>query len=156
MATFGVTITTNTTPAISVDMSGNTTYAQFKQSLGQYVYNVIIAYLYSNNLAQIQNVFLYNKYDSDGNQSFRNIISAISPYQDQSSIYLDLENQDVVIDGRDTIDFTMLPNTTLQIKLYVERISNGDEFDDRGINEFIEISDLIIDYNFFDDYKDML
>jgi hypothetical protein len=156
MPSFGVTITTNTTPAIIVDMSGNTTYAQFKQSLGQYVYDVITAYLYSSNLPQIQNVFLYNKYDSDGNQYFRNIISAISPYQSANSIYLDTENQNVVIDGRDTIDFTMLPNTTLQIKLYVERISNGDEFDDRGINEFIEISDLIIDYNFFDDYKDML
>jgi len=156
MASFGVTITTSTTPAISVTMSGNTTYAQFKQSLGQYVYNVLTAYLYSNNLTQIQNVFLYNKYDSDGNQSFRNIISAISPYQSANSIYLDTQNQNVVIDGRDTIDFTMLPNTTLQIKLYVNRISNGDEFDDKGINGFIELSDLIVDYNFFDDYKDML
>ena len=156
MASFGVTITTNTTPAISVTMSGNTTYAQFKQSLGQYVYDVITAYLYSNNLPQIQNVFLYNKYDSDGNQYYRNIISAISPYQYANSIYLNTENQNLIIDGRDTIDFSMLPNTTLQIKLYVNRISNGDEFDDRGINEFIEISDLIIDYNFFDDYKDML
>ena len=156
MASFGVTITTNITPAISVTMSGNTTYAQFKQSLGQYVYDVLTAYLYSNNLPQIQNVFLYNKYDSDGNQNFRNIISAISPYQYANSIYLDTKNQDVIIDGRDTIDFNMLPNTTLQFKLYVDRISNGDEFDEEGINGFIELSDLIVDYDFFDDYKDMI
>jgi hypothetical protein len=156
MASFGVTITTNITPAIQVTLSGNTTYAQFKQSLGQYVYDVLTAYLYSNNLDQIQNVFLYNKYDSDGNQNFRNIISAISPYQYANSIYLDTKNQDVIIDGRDTIDFTMLPNTTLQFKLYVDRISNGDEFDEEGINGFIELSNLIVDYDFFDDYKDMI
>jgi hypothetical protein len=156
MATFSVNIQTNTTPAISVGMSGNTSYTQFKQSLGQYVYKVERIYLYSSNISQIQNVFLYMKYDSNGNQNFQNIISAISPYQDQSSIYLDLDDKNLIIDGRDAVTFKMLPNTSLQIKLYVYRISIGDTLDDMGINQFTEISDLIVDYDFFDDYKDML
>ena len=137
-------------------MSGNTTYTQFKNSLGQYVYKVLRTYLYSTNPSQIQNVFLYMKYDSNGNQNFQNIISAISPYQLESSIYLELQDKNLIIDGRDSVKFKMLPNTSLQIKLYVKRISSGDELDDMGVNQFIEISDLIIDYDFFDDYKDML
>lgn len=96
------------------------------------------------------------KYDSNGNQNFQNIISAISPYQLESSIYLELQDKNLIIDGRDSVKFKMLPNTSLQIKLYVKRISSGDELDDMGVNQFIEISDLIIDYDFFDDYKDML
>ena len=137
-------------------MSGNTTYTQFKQSLGQYVYKVQRTYLFSSNLSQIQNVFQYMKYDSNGNQNFQSIISAISPYQDQSSIYLELQDKNLIIDGRDSIKFKMLPNTDLQIKLYVYRISSGDGLDEMGVNAFIELSDLIVDYDFFDDYKDML
>ena len=156
MSIYSVNIQTNTTPAITTDMSGNTTYTQFKNSLGQYVYKVLRTYLYSTNPSQIQNVFLYMKYDSNGNQNFQNIISAISPYQLESSIYLELQDKNLIIDGRDSVKFKMLPNTSLQIKLYVKRISSGDELDDMGVNQFIEISDLIIDYDFFDDYKDML
>ena len=156
MAVFSVNIQSNTTPAISVTMSGNTTYTQFKQSLGQYVYKVQRTYLYSSNLSQIQNVFQYMKYDSNGNQNFQSIISAISPYQNQSSIYLELQDKNLIIDGRDSVKFKMLPNTALQVKFYVYRISSGDGLDEMGVNAFIELSDLIVDYDFFDDYKDML
>ena len=118
MATFGVTITTNTTPAISTTLLGSTTYTQFKQSLGQYVYYVLRTYLYSSNATQIQNVFTYTKYDSNGNQNLQSIISAISPYQLESSIYLELQDKNLIIDGRDSVKFKMLPNFLLIFQIF--------------------------------------
>jgi hypothetical protein len=154
--TFSVNIQTNTTPAISITMSGNSTYSQFKQSLGSIVYYINRVYLYSANLQQIQGVFSYSKYDSDGNQNLQSIISAISPYQDQSSIYLELEDKNLVIDGRDYVRFNMQPNTSLSLKAYCFKISVSQEYDEEGNNEFLKLQDLMQDYDFFDDYKDLL
>ena len=89
MATFTVSVTTNTTPAISVTVTGNTTYAQFKNSLGQFVYNIYVVYLLSTILNQIKGLFNYSKYDSSGNQNLQSILSVVSPYQFQPSIFID-------------------------------------------------------------------
>ncbi len=156
MATFSVNIQTNTTPAITVTMSGNTTYSQFKQSLGSIAYYINRLYLYSSNLNQIQGVFSYSKYDSDGNQRIESIISAISPFQNQSSIILELQDKNLVIDGRDYVKFNMLPNTSLTMKVYCDKISVAQQYDEEGNNEFIRLGDLMQDYDFFDDYKDLL
>ena len=155
MATFGVTITTNTTPAIVTDLSGNTTYTQFKNSLGNYVYQVEEVYLYSTNLRQIQGGFKYLKYDSNGRQNVQTILSVISPYQSFTSIYVETSDKNLIIDGRDNVRFNMLPNASLQIKLYCYRISNAEAYDMSGNNEFLK-HDFMVDYNFFDDYKDLL
>lgn len=156
MSTFTVNIQTNTTPAISTTMSGTVTYSQFKQSLGSIVYYINRVYLFSSNLPQIQGVFSYSKYDADGNQRIQSVISAISPYQNQNSIYLELEDKGLIIDGRDYVRFNMLPNTSLTIKVFVDKISVAQEYDEQGNNEFIKLEDLMQDYDFFDDYKDML
>lgn len=156
MATFSPTITTNTTPAIINVLTGNTTYTQFKNSLGQYVYEVNKVYLNTDTLVQIQGSFLYSKYDSDGKQNLQSILSTIDPYQSQNSIYIETKDKNLVIDGRDFVRFKMQPNTNLQIKLYSERISNADTLDANGINNFKAYENASAKYNFFDQYKDIL
>lgn len=155
MATFGVTITSNTTPAIVVTLSGNTNYKEFKNSLGNYVYYVNRVYVYSQLLRQIQGGFNYSKYDSDGTQNLQTVLSTITPYQYQNSNYLELRDRNVVLDGRDYVRFKMYPNTSLQIKLYANRISNGDTFDRIGMNNFLMWQE-VAQQDFFDDYKDLL
>ncbi len=156
MASFNVTITTNTTPAIVIQLSGTTTYAQLKNSLGQYVRLITKIYLYSTALRQIQTTLNYSKYDSSGNQNLQSIISAIDPYQGSSSIYLNLKDKNIIIDGRDTIRFNMLPNTTLQGVFYNYCISSGETYDMRGLNTFLIVQDELSDPDFFDDYIDLL
>lgn len=156
MATFSPTITTNTTPAIINTLTGNTTYTQFKNSLGQYVYLVDKVYLNTDTLAQIQGNFLYSKYDSGGNQNLQSVLSSIDPYQSQNSIYIETKDKNLVIDGRDYVRFKMQPNTNLQIKLYCERISNADTLDLNGMNNFKAFENASDKYNFFDQYKDIL
>ena len=156
MATFSPTITNNTTPAISNKMTGNTTYAQFKNSLGQYCYLVDQAYLFTDTLIQIQGNFTYSKYDSSGSQNLQSIISAIDPFQSQNSIYLDTSEKNLVIDGRDYVRFKMQPNATLQVKLYCKRVSNADTLDLNGMNNFKALEFDTDKYNFFDQYQDIL
>jgi len=156
MASFGVTITANTTPAISITVQGNTTYTQFKNSLGQFVYNVFFVYLFSSILNQIKGLFNYSKYDSSGNQNLQSIISAISPYQFQPSIYIDTTEKNLVIDGRDFVRFNMLPNSNLLIRLYCDRRATTDILDTKGINNFVALERNMNDTNYFDQYVDIL
>jgi len=153
---FSVTVISNTTPAIVVGLSGNTTYAQFKNSLGDYVYNVEQTYLFSTIKQQIQLVFKYSKYDSDGNQNLQSILSVISPYQFQNSIYIDTSEKNFIIDGRDYVRFNMLPNSNLQLKIYCDRESVGDTLDLVGMNNFKELENASGDFDFFDQYVDIL
>jgi len=156
MATFTPTITTNTTPAIVNTMTGNTTYTQFKNSLGQYDYLIDQIYFNTTNLVQIQGSFLYSRYDSDGRQNLQSVLSTISPYQTQNSIYINTEDKNLILDGRDYVKFKMQPNTTLQIKLYCDRISNADTLDLIGMNNFKALEDATDKYDFFDQYVDIL
>lgn len=156
MPTFTPTITNNTTPAISNTLSGSTTYTQFKNSLGQYVYYVDEVYLNTNTLVQIQGNFRYSKYDSSGNQNLQSVLSTIDPYQTQNSIYIKTEDKNLVIDGRDYVRFNMQPNANLSIKLYCERISNADTLDEVDMNNFKALENQFDKYDFFDQYKDIL
>jgi hypothetical protein len=156
MASFGVTITSNTTPAIGITISGNTTYTQLKNSLGQFVYNVFTVYLFSSLLNQIKGLFNYSKYDSSGNQNLQSILSVISPYQYQSSIYVDTSEKNLIIDGRDYVRFNMLPNSNLQVKLYCDRVANTDYLDAKGINNFVAVESNMNDTDYFDQYVDIL
>lgn len=155
MPTIFATVSTLVPPAIAITMSGSTSYTQFKQSLGNYVYYVDKVYLYSNNAQQIQGAFFYLKYDSNGNTDSQSVISAISPYQFENAIFLFVSEKGLVLDGRDYVKFNMQPNTTLSIKLYVKIVSVGDDLDDMGINAFYEL-DKTEDTKFFDDYNEYL
>lgn len=154
MASFSVTITSNIAPAISITLSGNTTYSQLKNSLGNFVYNVNQIYAYSTNIRQISNLFRYSKYDSSGNQTLQSVITAISPYQYQPSIYVDTSNKNLIIDGRDYVRFSMLPNCSLTFKLYADRVSNQDSLNETDINNFKQLEIQGVGINFFKEYID--
>ena len=156
MASFGVTVTTNTTPAISITISGTTTYTQLKNSLGQFVYNIFFVYLFSSILNQIKGIFNYSKYDSSGNQNLQSILSVISPYQYQPSIYIDTSKKNLILDGKDYVRFNMLPNSNLAIKLYCDRFATTDILDSQTINNFVEVQRNMNDTNYFDEYVDIL
>ncbi len=156
MASFSVTITTNTAPAIVVALSGSTTYAMFKNSLGSYVYKVFKTYTYSQNLQQIQGNYRYLKYDSSGNSNLQTVLSTLDPYQTASSLFIDVFEKNLILDGRDYVRFNMLPNTQLQIKLYCIRISTQDDLDKYDRNNFrqVEFEQDIVGY--FEQYRDFL
>lgn len=153
MPSFTVTINTNVPPAVSVTMTGNITYGQFKNSLGQFVYKVNKLYIFSPNQSQISQIYNYSKYDSDGNQNLQSVIPAVDPFQNQSSLFIELGERNIVIDGRDYVDTVLLPNSTLQMKFYVDKISSSDKLDKDSLSNFDKLENAEGDYGFFENYK---
>jgi hypothetical protein len=144
------------TPFISVTMSGNLTYQQFKESLGSYVYEVEKIYIQSANQTQIKGNFEFSKYDSDGRQNAQSILSVIDPFQFQNALYIKTQNKGVVLDGRDSVQFNMQPNTTLQIKLYAKRITSGDNLNQLTPSNFQQLEEAEGYLGYFEEYKDSI
>jgi len=152
-----VNVATNVTPAVIVVPSGNdTTYQQFKQSLGNYIYNVSEFYVTSDNPSQIRGSFLYSNYDSNGNQNLQNIQNNLDPYQSQDALYVDTKDKSFIFDGRDFVRFNLLPNTTVQISLYTSRVSNQFQLNASGESNFEELSNKGTRFDFLDKYKDVV
>jgi hypothetical protein len=134
-------------------MTGNVTYGQFKNSLGQFVYEVNKLYIFSPNQSQISQIYNYSKYDSDGNQNLQSVIPAVDPFQNQSSLFIELGERNIVIDGRDYVDTVLLPNSSLQMKLYVDKISSSDKLNKDSLSNFDKLENAEGDYGFFENYK---
>lgn len=153
MPSFTVTINTNVPPAVSVNMSGTVTYGQFKNSLGQFVYEVNELYLFTPTQGQISQLYKYSKYDTNGNQNLQSVVPAISPYQFETSLFLNLKDRNIVIDGRDYVDTILLPNSSLQMKLYVDKKSSSDILNGINPSNFDKLESAEGDYGFFENYK---
>jgi len=127
---FTANIVNNANPAVTVsvaDASGGVTYAQIKNSLGQQVYDVSQLYIYSTNLTQLIGVIKYQRYDVTGNQKIFSIATTVDPYQFGLAIALDLDKtpDQVILNGNSSLSATILPNTSLVVKLICKRVTNS-------------------------------
>ena len=96
MPVFPVQIINNTIPSLSVEVADSgvppVTYQQVKQSLGSQVYKINELYLYSQNINQLLGIIQYQRFDSDGNQTYSSIATTIDPYSGNAiAITIDLK-----------------------------------------------------------------
>jgi hypothetical protein len=160
MHTFPVQIINNTIPALSVEVADSgvpaVTYQQVKQSLGTQVYKINELYIYSENINQLLGVIQYQRFDSDGNQTYSSIATTIDPYSGNAvAITIDLKQyqDDFILNGNSSFSSTILPNTYVQVKFWANRVTN--EFG-RNLNNFQQIE---IDANkpfFFNNYGSLI
>ena len=160
MPIFPVQIINNTIPALSVEVADSgvpaVTYQQVKQSLGTQVYKINELYIYSENINQLLGVIQYQRFDSDGNQTYSSIATTIDPYSGNAvAITIDLKQyqDDFILNGNSSFSSTILPNTYVQVKFWANRITN--EFG-RNLNNFQQIE---IDANkpfFFNNYGSLI
>lgn len=153
---FPVQIINQTTPAISVTVADSgvpaVTYNQVNQSLGKHVYKIENLYLYSQNINQLLGTIQYQIFDSDGQQKFSSITTTIDPYADNNFVVLvDLLKyaSDFILNGNSSIGATILPNTFIQVKLYMKRITNSFGM---NMDNFIAIEKDANKPNFYDNY----
>jgi hypothetical protein len=137
-------------PSVSVQLANGVTYQQFQNSLGTYVYWFDVLYLFTNNPAQITQPILYNYTDVNGNAKVLSIIPTTDPYQFSSALYVNIKDLDIVVDGNSTVNFDLLPNTTLKLKLYGDVMSINALHGDKNDN-FTELAKTIGDPEFFAD-----
>lgn len=146
MAVIPVTVTS----PLTVTLANNVTYQQFLNSLGAYVYWFEVIYLWTTNSSQISQPILYNYTDANGDAKTFTIVPTTDPYQYSPALYINIKDFDVVIDANSTIQFNILPNTTLKFKLYGDGMSvnalNGDQK-----SNFSQLADSIGLPDFFDD-----
>ena len=157
MAVFNVQILNNS-PALLVEIQDSgvpaVTYSQVRNSLGQYIYLVEAFYMYCTNLSQLIGLVNYNRYDADGNKFVTNIATTVDPYQDNTSIVVDLSdyNTDVVLNGHSSLSATRLPNADVKITMYTKRITTSFG---RNLQEFLYGELISNNPNFFDNYGNL-
>jgi len=141
------TITTFVNGVVTVASNDATPYSSIIQSMGSFAYGVSEMYLKANSNSQILQSYQFNRYDVNGTLESYVDVPTIDPYQFQSSLFLKLTKDNVVLDGRTNLDFTLLPSETLYIILYTSQLANRDLVPRTNFfnNDF---------FNIFNDYKD--
>ena len=152
MPSFTPTIITNTTPAVSVT-SGNITYDEIKRSLGDYVYLVKRVYLFSDNINQIAGIVQYQIYDVNGAQTKQSLTPTIDPYQTQNSLFYNVNDKNVVLNGQSNFKFNLLPNVYLKLEFFAYRIAKKDALDFITPNNFKTLEGAMGNYTFFEDWE---
>ena len=160
MPTFPVQIINNTIPALSVEVADSgvpaVTYQQVRQSLGSQVYKINQLYIYSQNINQLLGVIQYQRFDSDGNQTYSSIATTIDPYEGNAvAISIDLTKylDDFILNGNSSFSTTILPNTYVQVKFWSNRVTN--EFG-RNLNNFEQIEKDANKPYFFNNYGSLI
>ena len=152
MPTIPPTIITNTTPAVTI-VGGNITYDEIRRSLGDYVYYVERVYMFSNNIKQINGVVAYQIYDVNGKQSIQSLTPTVDPYQTQNSLFYDIKGKDVILNGQSSFAFDLLPNVTLKLEFFANRLAKKDALDLITPNNFTILESAMGNYTFFEDWQ---
>ena len=141
------TVTTFVNGVVTVTSTDATPYSNIIQSMGSFIYEVGELYLKANSNNQILQSYQFNKYNVNGNLESYVQVPAIDPYQFQSSLFVKLDRNDVILDGRTNLDFTILPNEIIYMILYTKQIANRDLVPRTNFfnNDF---------FNLFNDYKE--
>jgi len=153
MGAVSSTRTTYPNNVVSVTSTDSTSYPTLLNSMGSFVYGIRELYLKADDNSQILQTYKFNRYDVNGTlQSFYEV-PLIDPYQYQSSIFAKIQKDNVYLDGRTNLNFSILPNETLYMILYTNQIANRD---------FVPATDFFNDeffnrqYNVLNGYQELL
>lgn len=152
MPTISPTIINNTTPAVTI-VGGNISYDEIRRSLGDYVYYVKRVYLFSTNIKQINGVVSYQIYDVNGKQSIQSLTPTVDPYQTQNSLFYDIDGKDVILNGQSSLAFDLLPNVTLKLEFFTNRLAKKDALDLITPSNFKTLESAMGNYTFFQDWQ---
>ena len=152
MPTISPTIINNTTPAVTI-VGGNISYDEIRRSLGDYVYYVKRVYMFSTNIKQINGVVSYQIYDVNGKQSIQSLTPTVDPYQTQNSLFYDIDEKDVILNGQSSFAFNLLPNVTLKLEFFANRLAKKDALDLITPSNFKTLESAMGNYTFFEDWQ---
>ena len=149
MPIFIPTITTYVNGVVTVQSLDATPYSSIIASMGSFIYGVSSMYLKANSNSQILQSYQFNRYDVNGTLESFVDVPTIDPYQFQSSLFLKLAKDNVMLDGRTNLDFALLPNESLYMIFYTSQLANRDLVPRTNFfnNDF---------FNLFNDYKDCI
>jgi len=149
MPIFAPTITNYPNGVVTVTSNDATPYNSIIQSMGSFIYGVNEMYLKANDNSQILQSYQFKRYDVNGTLESFVDVPTIDPYQYQSSVFFKLAKDNVVLDGRTNLDFSLLPSESLYMIFYTSQLANRDLISKTNFfnNDF---------FNLFNDYKDCI
>jgi hypothetical protein len=133
------------TPAngnVTIYGDGATTYEEFVNSMGSFLYEIKGMYLQADTPEQLLQPIAFSEFDSNGNVQDYTQIVTINPYQYQNSSFFNLTKDNVILNGRTSLALDILPNEQISVVFYANQIANRD---------FIDKTD-VFDNDFFKDY----
>jgi hypothetical protein len=121
----------------SITSNKGTPYPLIQESMGSYQYRIDEIYLQANTAQQLFQPISFRSYDANGTVNIVVDVITINPYQKQNSLFIKPVNKNLILDGRTSIKFDLLPNEEQNMVFFTTEQSN-----DYGLKE----------PNFFDDY----
>jgi|LakMenEpi03Aug12_1017415.scaffolds.fasta_scaffold04047_1 hypothetical protein len=131
---------------VTVASTDDTSYSQITQSAGSFIYAIDKIYMSANSGSQLIEPLVFTQYDVNGNIESRNQIQTIDPYQYQNSIFLNFNQKNIYLNGRNNFTFNILPNENILLVFSSEELSNKD---------FLEPTNFFND-DFFSDYTEIV
>lgn len=146
MGTYVPVITPSTSNAVSIYGDGATTYEEFVNSMGSFLYEIKEVYLKANSNDQLLEPLKFYQFDVNGRADSYSQIVTVDPYQYQTSSVFKLTRDQIILNGRTVLSMNLLPNEQVSLVLYVNQISNRD---------FVHPTNLYLD-DFFKDYTNFI
>lgn len=148
---------TITTPPVTVSMGDGISYNEFLNSLGTFQYRVLNFYAYSDSLEQLLQPVNYNEYEAQGDRRITFVNPSIDPFQKQKSLYKNVEDAGIILNGQSSVSVNLLPNTLIKLQLFCDRMRITDYMDSKVPDNFttLQTGEIVRD-PFFDQYKDVL
>jgi len=109
----------------TISSNDATPYFVIQNSMGSYLYGIFYIYLQSNSPEQLLQGLNFRTYDVNGDiKSFINT-TVIDPYQYQNSLFVKPISDKIVLNGRTSINFNLLPSETINFVYYVNQLANS-------------------------------
>ena len=121
------TPTTNFYPNGVYTISSNdpTPYFVIQNSMGSFLYGIFYIYMQTDTAQQLLQGLSFRTYDVNGEiKTFINN-ATIDPYQYQNSLFLKPISKNIVLNGRTSINFNLLPNEKINFVFYVNQTANS-------------------------------
>lgn len=139
---------------LDIDTQFQPTYEAIVQSISTNNYSANFIYVQSLNCNQVGQVFTYYENDIAGNAVVSAMPFTLDPYQSQCAIYFYPPEDSVVFSGESALTFSVLPQTTMNLKMFASTKSDSLILDDSGelkTSTFVEVaenlgSDVFSDY----------
>jgi len=109
----------------TISSNDATPYFSIQNSMGSYLYQIFYIYLQGNSPEQLLQPISFRTYDVNGEiKSFINV-TTIDPYQYQNSLFIKPISDDIVLNGRTSINFNLLPSESVNFIFYVNQLANA-------------------------------
>lgn len=109
----------------TITSNKGTPYFMIQNSMGSYQYGVDMIYIQSDTTEQLFQNISFRSYDVNGDISNFLNVTTVNPYQYQNSLFMKPTRKGVVLDGRTSISFDLLPTEDVNFVFYTREQSNG-------------------------------